>query len=214
MRNQSTTTAKEDNMHDHYCNVNCLSWTAIFAGALAAVGLSFLLNLFGVAIGLSVYSTSKAGIATLAIGEFFGMAIGIMVVMFFAGWLSGYLGRAHCINRHFGTLYGFTTWCLALVLSSVLVTHFGDFVNKQHNAFINANETVLKMASNASASKISDKISVNANTKTDLTQVLSSQGKEKEQVANATGKSLLLTFLLFFVGAITCCYGGYVGMRK
>lgn len=213
MTNQYTATAKECNVNDHCCNINCLSWTAIIVGALVAVGLSFLLNLFGVAIGLSAYTTSKVGITTLAIGEFFGMAIGIMVVMFFAGWISGYLGRAHCINRHFGTLYGLTTWCLALMMSAILVTYLGDFVNKQHNAFINANETVLKMTSNvASSSKTSDKIMTKTDTKADTARMLSRQDKEK--AANTIGKSLLLTFLLFFVGAVTCCYGGYVGMKK
>ena len=213
MTNEYIATAKECNVHDHCCNVNCLSWTAIIAGALVAVGLSFLLNLFWVAIGLSAYTPSKTGIETLAIGEFFGMAIGIMVVMLFSGWVSGYLGRAQCVNRHFGTLYGLTTWCLALVVSAVLVTYFGDFVNKQHNAFINANETVLKMASNAAASKNSVEITAHTNTKTDTIQVLNRQDKE-QQAANTMGKSLLLTFLLFFVGALTCSYGGYVGMKK
>lgn len=212
MTNEYTTTAKECNEHDHCCNNNCLSWKAIFTGAIIAVGLSFLLNLFGVAIGLSAYTPSKAGIQTLAIGEFFGMAIGIMVVMFFSGWVSGYLGKAHCVNRHFGTLYGLTTWCLALIIGAILVTHFGDFVNKQHNAFINPNETVLKMASNAASSKSLDDVTASAETKTNATQALSSQDKEK--AANTIGKSMLLTFILFFVGAVTCTYGGYVGMRK
>lgn len=214
MKNEYTATArtKESNVHDHYCNVNCLSWTAIFAGTLIAVGLSFLLNLFGVAIGLSAYTTSTVGITTLAIGEFFGMAIGIMVIMFFAGWVSGYLGRVHCVNRHFGTLYGLTTWCLTLVLSAVLVSHFGDFVNKQHSAFINANETVLKMSPNAAASKSSVETAIHTVAKMNTTQ--DSSRHDKEQAANTMGKSLLLMFLLFFVGAITCSYGGYVGMKK
>jgi len=212
MKNEHIATAKECAVHDHCCNINCLSWKAIYAGTLIAVGLSFLLNLFSVAIGLSAYTTSKTGIETLAIGEFFGMAIGIMVVMFFAGWVSGYLGKAHCINRHFGTLYGLTTWCLALAVSAVLVTYFGDYVNKQHNAFINPNETVLKMASNAAASKNSVEVTARSDTKTDAAQMSSRQDKEK--AANTMGKSMLLTFLLFFVGALTCSYGGYVGMKK
>jgi hypothetical protein len=211
MTNKYTTT-KECNVDDHCCSVNCLSWGAIFSGALVAVGLSFLLNLFGVAIGLSIYSASKSGIQTLAIGEFFGMTIGIMVVMFFSGWISGYLGRAHCIKRHFGTLYGLTTWCLALMFSAVLVTHFGDFVNKQHHAIINANETILKMTPNTTAFKSAVETTTHTNTKTDTIQV--SNHQENEQAANTFGKSLLLTFLLFFVGALMCTYGGYVGMKK
>lgn len=194
--------------HGQCCNINCLSLKAIFIGALVAVGLSFLLNLFIVGLGLSAYTPSKTGILTLAIGGFFAMAIGIMVVMFFAGWVSGYLGRAHCANRHFGVLYGLSTWCLAMVVSAILIGYFGDFVNRQHNTYINANEIVLKMASGTSTSKSSEPTATN--TRSDSTQGTSRQ--DKEHATNTMGKSLLLTFLLFFVGAVTCSYGGYVGM--
>ncbi|MBA2650910.1 MAG: hypothetical protein H0U73_01370, partial [Tatlockia sp.] len=38
-----------------------ISWSAIFSGALIGLGLGFLLQLFGIAIGLSAYHSTSAG---------------------------------------------------------------------------------------------------------------------------------------------------------
>jgi len=54
-----------------------ISWTAIFVGAIVAVGLSFLLNLFGIAIGLSAFTLSTDGASVLAVGGLVGMIIGV-----------------------------------------------------------------------------------------------------------------------------------------
>jgi hypothetical protein len=66
------------------------------------VGLSFLLNLFSIAIGLSLVTTSKEGIASLAIGGFLGLVISAIAAMFVAGTTSGYLGRSCCAKRNLG----------------------------------------------------------------------------------------------------------------
>lgn len=201
---------KGHNTTEQGCGFKCLSWTAVIVGTLVGLGLSFLLSLFGMAIGLAAYTTSPEGITTLVVSGFIGMAIGIMIVMFVAGWVSGFLGRPYCINCNLGVLYGFTTWSLAIVLSVILSSNMGQFMAMQYSAFTNPNSIALKISSQHNAE------SEPAVT----TRSVSSRGAERTQVvvndekaAKALGKTLLLVFLLFFVGALTSSYGGYVGMN-
>jgi pheromone shutdown protein TraB len=89
--------------NEKYCSTKCISWTSIVVGALIALGLTFLLNLFSTAIGLSAYKLS-GGSSLFAIGGFLGFAIGIVATMFAAGWLAGYLGRSYCYNKNLGSM--------------------------------------------------------------------------------------------------------------
>src|SRR5436305_611289 len=82
-----------------------ICWTAIFVGALVAVGLGFLLNLFSMAIGLSAVSNSN-GTMAVAIGGFIGLIIGVIVAMVVSGYVAGFLGRLHSQKRNLGILYG------------------------------------------------------------------------------------------------------------
>src|SRR5690349_14288427 len=114
---------KEDNLMnteqcrmDRVCGIKCISWSAVFVGAFAAIGLSFLLSLFSTAIGLSIYTVNPEGVTKLAVGGMLGFAIGIIATMFFSGWLAGYFGRSHCDKKCCGAIYGFISWCVALVL--------------------------------------------------------------------------------------------------
>ena len=87
-----------------------ISWTAIFVGAIAAIGLTFLLNLFGIAIGLRAFTLSTNGAIVLAVGGMIGIIIGIIASMLAAGYTAGYLGRVHSSQRNLGIVYGFTTF--------------------------------------------------------------------------------------------------------
>src|SRR5688572_22301369 len=103
--------------HKTVCGIRCVSWSGILIGAFIAVGLSFLLNLFSVAIGLSTYHMGPDGAQTLAVGGLIGFAIGIIAIMYFSGWVAGFLGRVRCSSGNCGSIYGLTMWCVALVLT-------------------------------------------------------------------------------------------------
>ena len=77
------TQVQNDHQHDHHCNKR-ISWSAILTGALVGVGLSFLLNLFGVAIGLSAFSMGDHGPASLAIGGLLGLIASTIIAMYCA----------------------------------------------------------------------------------------------------------------------------------
>ena len=187
--------------HTHgHLYLKCISWSAIVVGALVGIGLSFLLNLFSVAIGLSIVTTSKEGMMSLAIGGFVGLVISSIVSMFFAGTAAGYLGRSYCAKRNLGVLYGFTTWSLALILTALLTSHIGHYVSN-YSDFI-TNPTVIVVTHDRNMPAMSQSTQNNTSVVT----------VNAQKATNNLGITSFLIFILFFVGAIASCFGGYFGM--
>jgi MFS family permease len=183
--------------HDHGCIRKRVSWSAIITGALVGLGLSFLLNLFSVAIGLSLMTTSKEGLITLAIGGFIGLIIGTIVSTFISGFTAGYLGRAYC-DRNIGVIYGFTTWCLALLITIMFAANISRYV-ASYSDFI-SNPTVVVVTEK------------NVTMKETMTPTPNVMTVETQKATNTFGMTSLLIFVLFFIGAISSCFGGYYGM--
>ncbi|MBA3661820.1 MAG: hypothetical protein H0W64_08840 [Gammaproteobacteria bacterium] len=179
--------------------MKCISWSAVLVGALVGVGLSFLLNLFSVAIGLSVFTSNTEGLVSLAIGGFIGLIIGGIVSMFLAGFAAGYLGRTHCWKHNLGIIYGFTTWSLALIITVLLTSHVGRYVAAYSN-FI-ANPATIIVTSNENAPIVSESPN-NSNAVT----------VNAEKATRTIGLGAFVVFILFLIGAISCCVGAYWGM--
>jgi hypothetical protein len=168
----------------HSTECKCFSWSPIIAGAIMIVGLSFLLNLFSVAIGLTAFTTDSQGVENLAFGGLIATALGIIAVMFGSGWVTGYLGNRHCIKGHLGALYGFLAWCLALILTLLLampIKHYIVFYT--HFISGSAMSSIAKAAPAISASP------------------------------NQIMISTYIVFCLFFLSAFACSLGGHCGMR-
>lgn len=187
----------------------CMSWTAIFAGALVAVGLSFLLNIFGAAIGLSTLTTSAEGATTIAIGGYLGLLVGTIAIMFFAGWIAGYLNRKYCCNRNIGALYGFTTWCLALIITMLIAAHTVQFISA--NVYTISNRKVNTNLSNHNV--IGKKMTNDAGYSNSNRSKADQVNADDEAVVEILTLSLLLTFILFFAGAIASAIGGCCGLK-
>jgi hypothetical protein len=202
MNNEQVNCANHGDMtHCHKC-VKLISWTGVIAGALIATGLSFLFNLFDIGIGLSVVSNSKEGVETVIVGGLIGMIIGAIVTMYVAGWVSGYIARPYCWNPHLGVLQGFTTWCLALIITLILLSSHVSFVtfgSQLLSRHVSTNPMV-QITTNENAPAVSEirgnrsQVTINA-----------------EKSANNLGTGTLITFLIFFLGAVSSCFGGYCG---
>lgn len=191
---------------NHVCAFKCISWSAIIIGTLFAIGFEFLINLFGFGIGLAAYS-SNAGTTTLEMGGFIAAVLSVMIPLFFAGFISGYIGRLSCVNERLGLIYGFTTWCLALVVSILLVSSAAKFVTVQYETFTNPTSIVTSLTNTSSSSENTvSKAHENAGMQKNTTMT--------QEESKSAAKSLLMLFLLFFVGALSSSYGGYVGMRS
>ncbi len=179
------------------CEVN-IAWSAILIGALTSVGLSFLLNLFSMAIGLTVISRNAAGNGTLAIGGLIGVLIGAIACMFFSGWLAGYIARPYYRNPHLGGLYGFSAWCLALLMTILTASYVGKFIADSSH-FLSNPSVVEENVANRPPVLSLDTPSVGNN------QTINST----EAVNAAAGVGAFIIFIMFFVGALSSTIGGY-----
>ncbi len=183
--------------HNYHCTSH-ISWSAIIAGALVGVGLGFLLNLFGVAIGLSAFSMSDQGAATIAIGGLLGLIIATIIAMYFAGLTSGYLGRNHMPRCHMGLIYGFTTWSVAIILTAMLTAHLGSYIDTYTTTVTKNNVVVTQKA-----------VSVKASTNQDKQTIVNVTPKE---ASGGMAVGAFIVFGMFFVGAFSSCLGAHHGM--
>lgn len=179
----------ENVIHTDSCH--CLAWKPVFAGALVAIGLAFLLNLFSVAIGLTAFTTNSEGVESIAMGGLLGTAIGIIASMFASGWIAGYLGQRHCKQGHLGALYGFLAWCLALLATIFIASYAQQYINF-YARFLSGSREIIQI-NNAN---LSNNITVAANLQTSHLVI-----------------STYIIFSLFFLGAFAASLGGHCGIR-
>lgn len=179
----------------------CFSWSAILIGTLVGLGLSFLLNVFSIAIGLTAF-TLKESATVFAVGGFIGFAIGVFAAMFVAGFTAGHLARPYCLKRNLGVLYGFATWSLILVFSILLSAPVAKFVTS-YSYFITDNSVNIVRTMNAPA------VTTAATTTPEANKAVA---VDAEKSANDIGKAGLAVFFLFFLGAFASSLGGYYGV--
>ncbi|MFT4058523.1 MAG: hypothetical protein QM652_03140 [Legionella sp.] len=187
-----------DNQKCYKATLTHIHWTAIIAGAFVGVGLSFLLNIFSMAIGLSAYSSLPNVAPTIAIGGVLGLLIGVIVSMGVAGFVAGYLGRFHHCYCHGGVIYGFITWSLVLMLSALLIMPFTHYVSfYEENLDPNLAPTQISSAD------------VNVS-------VTPSQNTSTQKMMDTNPKQLhwkgWILFVLFFLGGISSCISACYGM--
>lgn len=190
--------------HDRH-GIKCISWSAIFVGALVGLGLTFLFNLFSLGIGLTVFTTSSSGAATFAVGGFIGMLITVIISMFVAGGIAGLLARSVCNHAWMGVLYGFTTWCVALFVTMWMSFHITQLVSSYYHSLAHPEIAIIKMTNGEAYSKeasqpIKDVSSTSVST-------------SEEKVRPIIGGAFFIMFLFFFIGALSSCIGGYVGVK-
>jgi len=127
-----------------------VSWGAVFAGAVAAVGLWMLLYAFGLAIGASTLNVQDAGSAK-ATGIFTGIwgAVAPLIALFIGGIVAGH--GAGVDRRGDGALHGFVTWALAAIGGAFLLA---NLVGAIAGGVASVGRTAAKAAGGASAPQI------------------------------------------------------------
>jgi len=89
-----------------------VSWGAILAGATVALAVYFLLNLLGVAIGLSVADNVETN--QLGIGAAIWSFVSLIVALFLGGWVTTQCTTGE--NRTEAMLYGVIVWAVTSTL--------------------------------------------------------------------------------------------------
>jgi uncharacterized membrane protein len=191
--------------NDYKCPTKCVSWSAIFAGALVGVGLSFLLNLFSLAIGVTAFATATDGTSALAVGGLIALLVSTIVAMFAAGMTAGGLSRS-CYapgtrSCHMGSFYGFATWTVTLIMTVLLAMHMGHFINYTTSKMANPNATV-HFTDNQSAPAVT----------TTGTSDAQQMTVNEDKMAHGFASAAFITFFLFLIGAIACVLGAHSGL--
>ena len=189
-------------IHESHCHVHPfqrICWSAIFVGALVGVGLGFLLNLFSIAIGLSVVTINKEGAVALAIGGLIGVAIAVIASMITAGYAAGYLGRRYCPKRNLGILYGFITWSVALLLSATIMAHASQYVSAYAHTIAGPTVMISSPDTNGLRTLTVESTTSTVGKEQPVAKVIVSPG-------NLSCGAFIL-FGLFFIGALSTCVG-------
>lgn len=94
-----------------------VSWGAIFAGAVVAAVLHFLLYLLGVGIGLETFDPETEGdsVSGFGIGQGVWLVVSGLIALFAGGWVAGRL--AGMPRRVDGALHGLVTWAVGTILA-------------------------------------------------------------------------------------------------
>lgn len=119
--------------------------------------------------------------------------------MFSTGWLAGRLSYP-TLKRIWGCFIGFLAWAFLLIITIILITNMIQF------AVFHANFT---------SSLVAIKITNDAPM---LTEIFL-EGKAPISVASEVDKKViilnaLITFIMFGLGAIASCLGGYLGYGR
>lgn len=179
-----------------------ISWSALYGGAVAGVGLNFLMNLLALGLGVTSFSVSENGDTLFSGWGFSFFIISALCAMFITGWIAGTFTPRVLEKRTWGLLYGFLSWSLLLIFTIILITNFIQYTAFHSNFTSSLVEIKLKhslpMLTETAAHKIPNSpLSFNIET------------HKKVITLNA-----LLTFLLFFVGATASALGGFIGYGK
>lgn len=99
-----------------------VSWAAIFAGAVAGLGIHLVLTMLGLAIGAGMTDpiTDENPIGTFSIGSAIAWGVSALIALWTGGWVAGRF--AQYPSRGNGRLHGFLVWALATISIVVLLT--------------------------------------------------------------------------------------------
>jgi len=194
--------------HDCHCDCHTtsrISWSAIIAGAILAVGLSFLFHLLTVGIGLSSVTRTEKGIEILVISILAWSFVGSYIIYFISGWVAGDIARPHCASPWKGMFYGFLVWALALLISTIFMTQITGLTSSVLKTSVVRVETASAVSVNAPAARKAYNPHNPSNP-----NVINEEAKE---VAEGTGIASLAAFVLFLAGALGGTFGGYYGLK-
>lgn len=212
MKNEPIVTTHDKSVF-HHCHRH-LSWSGVIAGALVAIGLTFLFNILTTGLGLSLYTKNDQGMQALTVAGLIWLILGVYFIFFFAGWVAGkvaarnltcdgYHGR-HCGG---GFIHGFLTWTLYLILSLLILSHIGEATSLRffRSSFTSVGSdmdttTTTKIESNVGANAKSGEAVIERSSKAIDSNIMT---KDIHQLGWVT----LTTFFIFALGALGACIG-------
>ena len=193
-----------------------VEWRPIFAGAVAAVGLTFLFNLLTLGIGLTEFVTTQEGMQRLAIVGFAWLFIGGFLMLFIAGWIAG-RGVCHGSDLHscHGMTHGFLAWCVYLLISLFLLASLPNaMITNSLNNVTTGNFAMTPDRTNVDEEDGASTTTRTTNTATPVQNMTPAERAKTEQAAQAMGVATIATFVIFLGGALGATIGGMFGIAR
>jgi hypothetical protein len=179
---------------------NRLSWSAVWAGVMIALGMEILFTFFGFSIGFAMYKWQAAnpwaGISAWTTIWYF---VTIGWSMFFGAWCAARLSGNPV--RESGMLHGITVWGLA-TLASIMVVALGAW------SVMREGINVLSTAALATAS-VAPGTSQQAGAA--LSQMQANAGPMAQATAHSISRLALGIWIGVLIGFITALFGGIAG---
>lgn len=207
-------------------NVKKISWPAIFAGALIALGIQILLSLLGMGIGMSSVDPMKEQnpMAGLGTGTLIWWIITFLLALFAGGWVAGRLsGTAH---RFESILHGILTWVIFVLFNIYLLTSAAGSILNTAGGILGSTLSLAGQGATAPgvANKIEQKVAQTADTTNVQNQVdkLKAKAPEAEakarevgdDVASALSKAGFYSFIGLLLGAAIAAFAASRGRRS
>lgn len=95
-----------------------VSWGGVFAGVLVAIGVSMLLTVLGVAIGITAVDAQEADAGAIGIGTAIWGGLQLLIALFIGGMVATRVGAI--VDKTTGFFEGVLVWVVSLVLMAYL----------------------------------------------------------------------------------------------
>lgn len=179
--------------------LNRLSWSAVWAGVMIALGMEVLLTFFGLSIGFRMFHWDAAnpwsGISAWSTIWYF---VTMAWSMFFGAWCAARLSGNQL--RESGMLHGMTVWGLASV-ATILITALGAW-------------SVLREGIDTLGTAALTTGQVPAVGSQALNQMQANAGPTVQATANAISRFALGTWIGMLIGFIAALLGGLAGRLR
>jgi autotransporter adhesin len=198
-----------------------VSWGAIFAGAVIAVGIQLVLTLIGLAIGLATLNpaagTSPSG-TSLGAGAAIWLVISSIISLFLGGYFAARLGGS--FN---GWLHGLTTWGVVTIFTMLLLTTAaGGLIGTASGlaSFAANNGSSLRLPPalqqqvdqwSAEASRATNQATTQAQNNPQATEANARQAGQRAATGGAVGSGGAALGLI--LGALAAAFGGRAGQQ-
>lgn len=134
-----------------------VSWGAILAAVVVALGVQLLLSLIGTGIGLSTLDPAQyesPSAANFAMGTAIWWSISSIVALFCGGWVAGHFASSPV--RRDGMLHGLVTWSLAAIVAFYLLASAAGSLIRGSASVLGTAATVTAQGAAAAAGPLSD----------------------------------------------------------
>jgi hypothetical protein len=100
--------------------VSRVSWRGLWAGLFMVAGVQIVMQLFGIAIGVSALNPSQTALEGVSLWQGIWAIVSTLSAFFFGGWIAAAISAP--LRRADGVLVGTVTWAFATTLGIILVS--------------------------------------------------------------------------------------------